>query len=249
MAERPTKSVPEILMSHTGHPAFNKAAELLDLKVVRVRANSDCRAEIGAIRQHVTENTIMIVGSAPAYPMGCVDPIADLAQIANESGLWLHVDACVGGFFLPFARELDDVPAFDFILKGVRSISADLHKHGYTSRGASLLLLADKRFEQYQRFFFDAWPVGELVTMTIAGSRPGGAVASAWAVMNFLGRAGYRERVRKIIEARRALIPEIQSLEELRVLGIPKAGIVGIGGADGIDMRAVSQRMMDWQTI
>ncbi|MGY3473524.1 pyridoxal phosphate-dependent decarboxylase family protein [Bradyrhizobium ottawaense] len=245
MAERTTKSVPEILMSDTAHPAFNKAAELLGLKAVRVRANSEYRADIEALRQHVTENTIMIVGSAPAYPMGCVDPIADLAQIANERGLWLHVDACVGGFFLPFAREFDDVPAFDFTVKGVRSISADLHKYGYTSRGASLVLLADKRFEQYQRFFFDAWPVGEFVTTTIAGSRPGGAVASAWAVMNFLGRAGYRERVKKIIEARRALIAELARLQELRVLGNPKAGIVGVGGADGTDMRAVSQRMMD----
>lgn len=248
-AERHTKSVPEILMSHTGHPAFNKAAELLGLKVVRVRSNSEFRADIEALRQRVTENTIMIVGSAPAYPMGCVDPISDLAQIATEKRLWLHVDACVGGFFLPFAKEFDDVPAFDFSVKGVKSISADLHKYGYTSRGASLLLMADKSFEQYQRFFFNAWPVGEFVTMTIAGSRPGGAVASAWAVMNFLGREGYRERVSRIIEARRALVSEIECLEELRILGRPYAGILGIGGADGTNMGAVRQGMMDkgWQ--
>ncbi|UVO35791.1 aspartate aminotransferase family protein [Bradyrhizobium arachidis] len=244
-AERSATSVPEILMSHTGHPAFNKAAEILGLKVVRVRSNSEFRADVEALRQHINENTIMIVGSAPTYPMGCVDPIADLAQIANDHGLWLHVDACVGGFFLPFAREFDDVPAFDFTVKGVRSISADLHKYGYTSRGASLLLLADKRLEQYQRFFFDGWPVGEFVTPTINGSRPGGAVASAWAVMNFLGRAGYRDRVKKITEARRALVSEIGLIEGLRVLGRPYAGIVGIGGADSTDMRAVGQGMID----
>ncbi|WP_439360389.1 pyridoxal phosphate-dependent decarboxylase family protein [Bradyrhizobium sp. DASA03007] len=244
-AERPTKTVPEILMSHTAHPAFNKATELLGLKAVRVRSNSEFSADVEALRQHVNENTIMIVGSAPTYPTGSVDPIADLAQIANEKALWLHVDSCVGGFFLPFAKEFDDIPAFDFTVGGVRSISADLHKYGYTSRGASLLLLADKRLEQYQRFFFDAWPTGEFVTLTIAGSRPGGAVASAWAVMNFLGRTGYRERVKKIIEARRALVSEINSIDGLRILGRPKAGIVGIGAADGADMRAIRQDLMD----
>ncbi len=244
-AERPTTGVPEILVGHTCHAAFNKAADMLGLTVVRLPSNEDHRVDAEVMRAHVSENTIMVVGSAPAYPMGGIDPITEISEIAEAYNLWMHVDACVGGFFLPFAAELEDIPAFDFSVRGVRSMSADLHKYGYTSRGASLLLLADRRYEEYQRFFFDDWPTGEFVTTTIAGSRPGGAVASAWAVVTYLGRAGYRERVSKIIEGRRALVHSVTQIDELRVIGKPQAGIVGIGANPGTDMRAVRQGMMD----
>ncbi len=244
-AERPTPSRPEILVGHTCHAAFNKAADLMGLKVVRLPPTASFKIEPDVMRAHVTASTIMVVGSAPAYPVGCIDPISDIAAIACEKNLWMHVDACVGGFFLPFAKELDQLPPFDFSVKGVRSMSADLHKYGYTSRGASLILLADRRDETYQRFFFDDWPTGEFVTTTLAGSRPGGAVASAWTVMKYLGRKGYRQRVADIIHARRAIIAAIGEIEELCILGEPLAGIIGISGRSGIDMRAVRQGMMD----
>ncbi|MCA1442110.1 aspartate aminotransferase family protein [Ensifer sp. IC4062] len=243
--ERPTKSVPEIVVGYTCHPAFNKAADLMGLKIVRLPPTSSYRVDVGMMREHITENTIMIVGSAPAYPVGCIDPISELAELARAHNLWLHVDACVGGFFLPFAKEIEEIPPFDLSVKGVRSMSADLHKYGYTSRGASLVLFSDKRYEEYQRFVLEDWPTGQFTTLTIAGSRPGGAVASAWAVMKYLGRSGYRKRTQKIIEARRAIVSAVRQLEEVCVLGEPLAGIVGIGGAAGTDMKAVRQGLID----
>lgn len=243
--ERPTKSVPEIVVGYTCHPAFNKAADLMGLKVVRLPPTLSFKVDVETMRKHITENTIMIVGSAPAYPVGSIDPITELAELAQAHNLWLHVDACVGGFFLPFAREIEDIPAFDFSVKGVRSISADLHKYGYTSRGASVVLMSDKEDERYQRFVLEDWPTGPFGTPTIAGSRPGGAVASAWAVMKYLGRSGYRRRAEKIIEARRAIVNAVAQLDEVCLLGEPHGGIVGIGGAKGIEMRAVRQGLMD----
>lgn len=143
-AVRPMSGLPEIVAARTCHPAFNKAAEMLGLRVVRLPTGGDLRADPAAMAAAITPNTIMIVGSAPAYPIGGVDDVAALAALARAHGLWLHVDACVGGFFLPFARDLGEpVPDFDFSVPSVASISVDLHKYGYTSRGASPLLLRD----------------------------------------------------------------------------------------------------------
>lgn len=234
----------EIVVARTGHAAFNKAADMLGLRVVRVPADRDFRADPSAMAAAINDNTVMVVGSAPPYPIGSVDPIADLAALAARHRLWLHVDACVGGFFLPFARDLGEpVPDFDFSLAGVASMSVDLHKYGYTSRGASLLLLRDRALGDFQRFSFDDWPTGAFTTMTIAGSRPGGAVVSAWAVMNYLGYEGYRDRVETILKVRRRLAAEVDRIDGVRVLGRPMAGVLGIGG-DGVpDMAAVRDAM------
>lgn len=249
-AERPVRGPGEIVVTRTCHAAFNKAAEMLGLRVVRVPTDSGFRADPATMTAAITENTIMIVGSAPAYPIGSVDPIAELAEVAREHRLWLHVDACVGGFFLPFAQDLGEpVPAFDFSVPGVTSISADLHKYGYTSRGASLLLLCDAALSRFQHFSFSDWPSGEFTTMTVAGSRPGGAVASAWAVMNYLGYEGYCERVETILQVRRRLVAEIGKLDGVHVLGCPMAGIVGIGGNGTFAMAALRDAMAaeGWQ--
>ena len=249
-SERPVPGRGEIVVGRTCHAAFNKAAEMLGLRVVRVATDAGFRADPAAMAAAITENTIMIVGSAPAYPIGCLDPIGALAALAREHRVWLHVDACVGGFFLPFARDLGEtLPDFDFSLTGVTSMSADLHKYGYTSRGASLLLLRDRDLSRFQRFSFSDWPSGEFVTMTIAGSRPGGAVASAWAVMSYLGQDGYRQRVEAILNIRRRLLARVDELAGVRVLGSPAAGIVGLGGDGNFDMAALRDTMAakGWQ--
>lgn len=244
--ERSVSGKPEIIVPQTCHAAFTKAADLLGLTAIRVPVDDEFRADPNQISEAVSDNTIMIVGSAPAYPIGSVDPIDALASIARQSNLWLHVDACVGGFFLPFATNIDpSIPRFDFSVSGVKSISLDLHKYGYTSRGASLILLCDRGLADYQRFSFKDWPTGEFITTTLAGSRPGGAIASAWAVMNYLGLGGYRERVEKIVGVRSRLEAEIAEIEGVRVLGEPKAGIIGIGGSGSTDMRSVKQGMLD----
>ena len=143
----------------------------------------------------VDPGTIGLVGSAPCFPFGLIDDIEALGALADRHGLWLHVDACVGGYFAPFAQMNGaGLAPFDFAVPAVRSISADLHKYGYAAKGASCLMLRDEALKAHMIFQFDDWPCGTMITPTMAGTRPGGAIAAAWAVMNFLGIEGYREK-------------------------------------------------------
>ena len=187
--------------------------------------------------------TLMLVGSAPCFPYGLVDPIEELSALALERELWLHVDACVGGYFAPFARMNGiPVPSFDFELPGVRSISADLHKYGYAAKGASTILHRSEDQWQHQSFQFDDWPAGGMSTPTLAGTRPGGAIASAWAVMHYLGVEGYREKVRRVCETRERLVDAIRAMPELRTYGAPQLGLF-IYGAWELDPFAIWGRM------
>jgi sphinganine-1-phosphate aldolase len=240
---KPGITAPEIVLPRTAHVAFEKAAQLFDVKVVRMAASVDYRADVPAMAAAINDNTIMIVGSAPPYPYANVDPIRDIAALAVAHGLWMHVDACVGGFVLPFARDLGyPVPDFDFAVPGVMSMSADLHKYGYALRGSSLMLLRDKALEKYQRFESGDWPAGVYATMGIAGSRNGGPAASAWAVMRYLGFNGYRERVGKILETKKYLIDAIQEIGGLTVLGEPEGGHFAFRSTE-LDTAAISLAM------
>ena len=247
---RPVPGVPEIVAPYTAHAAFSKAADLMGAKVVRVPIR-DYRADPDAMAAEIGENTIMLVGSAFAYPFGFVDPIEQLSDLAQEHDLWLHVDSCIGGFFLPFAAQLGhSVPAFDFSLPGVSSISADLHKYAYSARGASTLTLRDQELSRFQGFEFADWPTGVFNTPTIAGSRPAGAVVSAWAVMNYMGVNGYSDRVAKIVEARERLIATLDNTEEFVPCGRPQGSVLGICARTDIDMIAVRDGMGErgWHT-
>ena len=177
---KPGITAPEIIVPRTAHVAFAKAAQLFDLKLVRMAASVDYRADMPAMAAAINDNTVMIVGSAPPYPYANVDPIRHIAALAVAHGLWMHVDACVGGFVLPFARDLGyPVPDFDFAVPGVMSMSADLHKYGYALRGSSLMLLRDKALEEYQRFESGDWPAGIYATMGIAGLSEAETTAAA----------------------------------------------------------------------
>ena len=249
-ATRPVPGTPEIILPSNAHAAFTKAAELMGITDIRVPIR-DYRADAEVMVGAVTENTIMIVGSAHAFPFGHVDDIAALGRLADEHDLWLHVDACIGGFFLPFAVDLGHaVPPFGFSVGGVRSISADLHKYGYTPRGASLLLLRDEALVRYQRFEFRAWETGVFNTLTVAGSRPAGAVAAAWAVMNYLGFEGYRELVKRTLTAKAQMIDALATVDGLVLCGAPEGGLVAYRGAGDLDLFAVRDGMSGkgWQT-
>ena len=239
-AVKPSVREPELILPRTAHPAFNKAAELLGLKAVRMERSIEHRADLEAMARAIGPNTIMIVGSAPPFPYGLVDPIERLSALAERHGLWLHVDACVGGFVLPFARELGhDVPAFDFELPGVASMSVDLHKYGFSGRGASVLVIRDEMRARHQGFDFEAWPAGIYRTANIAGSRNGGAVASAYAVMRYLGRAGYRNGVARMLETKRRIADGLAAIGGLGVLGKPEGSHFSIV-ADELDIYAVA---------
>ncbi len=164
--KRPTSNKPEILIPEAAHPGFDKAAHLMDLKPVRLSQSPEYRADTTQLENAVTPNTIMIIGSAPSYPYGITDPICKIADIAQRHQLWCHVDACHGGFILPFARQLGrTVPEFDFSVAGVTSISVDIHKLGYANKGVSALLVANSELQEYQRYSFTNWPAGLYTTI------------------------------------------------------------------------------------
>ncbi len=240
----PNITRPEILLTHTTYPVFNKAAHALDLTVRQVSTSVDYRADLEAIRQNITENTIMMVGGAPPFPYGLVDPLPEMSDLANQHGIWFHVDTCIGGFVLPFAEALGRaVPTFDFRLPAVQSMSIDFHKYGYAMRGCSALILRAEELSEYQTFHSDVWPAGDYASMTMAGSRSAGPVASAWSVMNYLGFEGYRERMADILASTDRLVAAINNIPGLYVHGEPE-GVHFSFGSDELDMIAVSDSLM-----
>jgi len=213
---------PEIVAPTTAHPAFDKAAQYFSIKMTRVPVGADYRADVNAMRPALTRNTIVVVGSAPGFPHGLIDPIAELSELAREKGIGFHTDACLGGFVLPWARKLGyPVPEFDFRLPGVTSVSADTHKFGYAAKGNSVVLYRGPELRRYQYFTATEWPGGLYFSPTIAGSRPGGLVAACWAAMIATGEQGYLEATRKILETAGKIRRGIEAIPELRVLGDP----------------------------
>ena len=242
---RPGATVPEIVVPHAAHPAFDKTAHLMGIKAVRMTQSPGFRTDVEAIERAINENTIMLAASAPSYPFGVTDPIPEIAALAEKHGLWLHVDACHGGFVFPFARKLGySIPDYDFAVPGVTSISVDVHKLGYANKGVSTMLLRDASLETYQRYTFDAWPAGAYSTQNLMGSRSGGGLASAWAVLNYLGEEGYLERVGKILETRERFLEGIREINGLEIWGEPQAYLIAFG-SNVCDIFAVDESMTE----
>jgi glutamate/tyrosine decarboxylase-like PLP-dependent enzyme len=242
-AARPGIAAPEIVLPVSAHPAFDKAAHYFDVKLVRTPTRPDSRADAAAMRAAITPNTILLVGSAPSYPHGVVDPVAEIAAIAQEHNRLCHVDACVGGFMLPFVRRLGyPVPDFDFRVRGVTSLSADLHKYGYAAKGASLLLYRDNSLRRHQLFAAMDWPGGIYASATIAGTRPGGAIAAAWAVLNYLGEAGYLAITDTVMKAATKIKAGVNAIEGLKVMSDPEMSVMAIG-SDTLDIYEVGDEM------
>ncbi len=221
---RATKGIrdPEMVLPESAHPAFDKAAHYFGVRAVRVPVGPDYRADVDEMRRAITPNTILLVGSAPGFPHGVIDPIPELAALARERGLGFHTDACLGGFILPWAERLGyPVPPWDFRVPGVTSISIDTHKYGYAAKGTSVILYRTPELRRYQYFTATDWPGGLYASSTMAGSRPGALVAIAWAVMVHMGEQGYLEAARRILETAREIREGIEAIPELQVLGDP----------------------------
>jgi len=213
---------PNIVMPVSAHPAFSKAAQVMDLEERRIPVGTDFRADVEAMQAAVDDGTVLLVGSAPCFPYGVIDPIGALGELALQRGLWLHVDACIGGYLAPFVRDIGHpVPAFDFGVPGVLSMSADLHKFGFCPKPASTVFYRDETLASFQVFDLDVWPSGRFVTSTLVGTRPGGAVAGAWATLRALGKSGYRDIARSLMEMRDAYVAGLHGLPGWRVLGQP----------------------------
>ncbi len=225
------------------HPGFNKGGRLMDIEVRRAPVAKDFRADPAAIEALIDDETIMIVGSAPCFPYGCIDPIAELGALAERRGLWLHVDACVGGYLAPFAKMIGrDIPTFDFSVPGVSSISADLHKFGFTPKPASTVFYRTSDKAQHHSFDFSDWPNGRFTTPTIIGTRPAGGVAASWATFEFLGLEGYKQIARDLMAFTDAYKAGIREIRGLHILGNPHLSIVAYG-SDEIDVFRVAEIM------
>jgi glutamate/tyrosine decarboxylase-like PLP-dependent enzyme len=216
--DRARKWFPELVVPRTIHPAFDKAAHYFGVRLVKVDVRDDLRADVRAMAKKIGRRTIGLVASAPQYPHGVVDPIAELGEVALKHGLPLHVDACVGGFVLPWLEKLGHpVPRWDFRVPGVTSISADLHKFGYAGKGASLLLWRSRKDLEHQIFVATDFPGGIYASPTMLGTRPGGPIAAAWAALQGQGEQGYLALAKQAASAAERLRSGIRALG-LRVL-------------------------------
>jgi sphinganine-1-phosphate aldolase len=222
-AAKPHIKEPEMVLPLTAHASFYKAAHYLDVKpVVTPVHDGSFRADVQAMRDAVTDNTILLVGSAPSYAHGVVDPIEEIGKLALDKNILFHVDACVGGIHLSYMRKMGfEIPDFDFTVPGVTSISADLHKYGYAAKGASVILHKDKKLRKHQMFACSRWTGYTVINPAVTSSKTGGPMAAAWAVMNYLGDEGYREIVREVMDASRLLIDGINQIDDVHILGKP----------------------------
>ncbi|XP_047198304.1 sphingosine-1-phosphate lyase 1 isoform X2 [Hippoglossus stenolepis] len=235
---------PEIIAPVSVHAAFNKAAHYFGMKLVHVPLdNKTMKVDVKAMKRAINKNTAMLVCSAPQFPHGIMDPVEEVAKLAERYNLPLHVDACLGGFLIVFmAKAGYPLAPFDFRVKGVTSISADTHKYGYAPKGSSVILYSDKKYRHYQYFVAPDWQGGIYASPSIAGSRPGGIIAACWATMMHIGENGYIDATKKIISTARKIKTEICKINGVFVFGDPEVSVVAIG-SDVFDIFRLSNAL------
>jgi glutamate/tyrosine decarboxylase-like PLP-dependent enzyme len=237
---------PQLVLASTAHPAFTKAAHYLGVEEIRVPVGADLRADVEAMAGQVGPRTALMVGSSPCYPYGVIDPIEDLGQVALTNDTLFHVDACLGGWLLPFWEEIGEpVPPWNFSVDGVTSISADIHKYGYCFKGASTIMYRDVAMKRRQHFLFDGWPGGLYGSATTAGTRPAAPIAAAWATIQHLGRDGYLAKARAVRDATHAFRAAVRSIDELQVSGEPAMSLFEFSSKEGPDATGAIGDAMD----
>jgi glutamate/tyrosine decarboxylase-like PLP-dependent enzyme len=212
-AEYPHIKEPEVIVPFSAHATISKACHYLGLKLTRVPVGEDYRADVRAMEAAIGPSTIALAGSAPSWPYGKIDPITEIAALGQRRNLWVHVDACVGGYLAPFVTRLGySLPAWDFSVPGVKSISADLHKYAYAPKPASTIAFASEDLLKYHNVAASDWPSATYLTEGMVGSRPAGAIAATWAAFHFLGEEGYLDYARRTMETKQRLIEGLKKL-------------------------------------
>lgn len=236
---------PEVIVPESVHVAFDKAGKYFDVKIVHAPLDKDYRVSVKAVKKLINRNTILLVGSAPQYPQGVIDPIEELSALALKKNLPLHVDACVGGFILPFIEKNGhSLPGWDYRVPGVTSISADLHKYGYAAKGASTITYRSMDYLKHQFFVFENWPGGIFASPSLPGTRPGGAIAAAWATLMTHGVEGYQKLAAEAFDNVQRMMKGINQIPGLRVCGEPHATIFAYESTDpAINIYAVADQM------
>jgi glutamate/tyrosine decarboxylase-like PLP-dependent enzyme len=243
---RSTKGItePEIVVPVSAHAAFHKAAQYFNLKLQLVPVDEQFCVEVPAVEAAVNENTIALVGSACNFPYGTIDPIGELSDIARRRGVGLHVNSCLGGFFLPWAEKLGaPVAPFDFRLAGVTSISCDTHKYGYAPKGTSVVLYRGAALRRFQYFTTSDWPGGLYYSPTFSGSRPGGLSAACWAALVSFGEKGYLDAARRILDAVAVMKRGVMEVPELKLMGRPIGVFAFTSTSEGINVYQVLDQL------
>lgn len=243
---KPDIKEPELVLPLTAHGAFHKACLYFGVKPVLTPYNPvTFHADVDAIRDAITENTILIMASAPGYAQGVIDPIREIGQVALEKNVLFHVDACVGGIHLSFMRRMGyELPDFDFSVPGVTSISLDMHKYGYAPKNISSVLYRNKELRFHQYFANRRNTCYALVNSGVISSKSGGPYAGAWAILHYLGEAGYRELIAPVQEATRRFVDGINAIDGLRVLGKPDMCMFSFT-ADEVNIFELADRVRD----
>jgi sphinganine-1-phosphate aldolase len=243
---RATKEItePELVVPVSAHAAFHKAAQYFCLKLRVIPLDEQFCVDVGALEAAINDNTIAIVGSACNFPYGTIDPIKELSEIAHRRSVGLHVDGCLGGFFLPWAERLGQpVPPFDFRLRGVTSMSCDTHKYGYAPKGTSVVLYRGAALRRFQYFTTSDWPGGLYYSPTFSGSRPGGLSAACWAALVSMGEQGYLAATRQILDAVAVMKQGVLDIPELRLMGRPIGVFAFTSTTDRINIYQVLDQM------
>jgi glutamate/tyrosine decarboxylase-like PLP-dependent enzyme len=236
---------PKILAPVTAHPAYAKAAHYFDMEHVQYAVDDGWRADVAAAAELVDGDTAVIVASAFSYPHGVLDPIADVAALAAEHGVGCHVDACIGAFVLPFLERLGhDIPPWDFRVEGVTEISADIHKYGFVPKGASVVLHRDPDWFGHQVFLFDRWPSGLYGSPAMAGARAAAPIATAWAVLRYLGVDGYTEIQRDLAATTSLVRAAVDAAPGVELVGDPIGPVLAMR-SDSVDLYAVADVLDD----
>lgn len=239
---------PEIIAGDTAHAGLDKACDMFHIRLIKIPCRKENGYRLGPkeVEKHMGPDVIMIYASAPSYPQGVIDPIEDLSKIAVKYNIGMHVDACLGGFVLPFARMMKyEIPKFDFECLGVTSMSADTHKYGYASKGTSVVLYRTKELRRAQYFSYAKWMGGIYGTPTIAGSRSGALIACAWASLVAVGEEGYKHRVKLIMDTTRKIALGISEIDGLCLLGGDPKSMICCFASDNnfLNIYAVSDAM------
>ncbi|MEI8390953.1 MAG: aminotransferase class V-fold PLP-dependent enzyme [Actinomycetes bacterium] len=229
-------TTPNVVLATSAHAAFEKACYYFGLESRRIAVDAEWRADVVAMSAAIDSNTVLLVGSAPQYPQGVIDPIREIASLGLSMDINVHVDACMGGVTLPFLERLGlPVAPWDFRVDGVTSISVDLHKYGYTAKGASVILHRNKKLRSYQTFVTDNWLGGFYGSSGVLGTKSGGPMAAAWAVMNYLGDDGYLRLTKAAYEACQQLADAIEQFPELQLRARPDSTLLSFGARDTHD--------------
>ena len=242
---------PEMIIAESAHVAWFKASEYFGVKIRLVPLLDDFSPDLKKLKRMINRNTVMILGSAPEYPHGTIDPIAAMGEIAQQRNIPLHVDACVGGFILPFMEmNGEELPLWDYRVPGVTSISADIHKYGYAAKGASTITYRNLDYLRYQMFVYQDWPGGVFASSALLGTRPGGAYAAAWGVLQYFGKSGYRALARETLAAVNRMKAGVVAIADLEIMGNPQGPLFAFKSTNpDLNIFAVGDQMdaMGWQ--